>query len=1323
MVENTLAFPTSGWHAILSGSQWHRLPSNKKPFYRKAPSGYYHLKDPQKSKPNGGALAPALPTGASTNPFASLTREKIEKFFPPVTGQQVTGIRSILKDLPGFETSIYRKQMEEASKFNKLRAALALAQRGFAAAGATPKRGESPFATVSRELLSPLAGDLMTVAGEQSKLTLASKLAEQQAKAKLSSTAFQVATSRNDLINKGVFDAALAAGKNTGLNLTHKYGVNITLDSDGTKAAANNANVVIMTDKKNGATAIRTVGDVKGTGPNKESIIIGSGSLVKGFGVYERGENIKTKFAENVVMEGFTTHNGDKVPFVTIGNAYIQARSKKGGRPVQTLLGSTQATITLLDGTTKDVVLKDGTVIDSYHKYTEPKDTLTQWFNPTNRDIILPYLFRGEEIQKRIRPGESNAITIRQDDINRILDKNPIAMDKLRKVPAQTAISTEKKTYVNTGPDALIIGNKTIKPNGIISISPRALQQFPDHVFRNLKPVGKPTRESSTVYIKRPDEDAELVEKVVVSPANPEQPSIVLHYDNKGKKIPKGTFKELTDTHNSPTVTEKLTVKPGIFKKVSKALGLEIAAGDEIEIRTSAAKGGTGLDDIKEYWIFGKKLNSRIVENLIKANSFQTRALTKEQAIEAGDVSQFGPEKEGVNLIAKPDKIQYIAGVLGVSPERVTAGDVFKVRRSPSLIEGEPDKVVVSFQGEVISDEKLAKLREANVFQSQTLSAVQKVKTGQDTQFLAPTRSKLQVTASDPAALKAVNAIIPGALTGAEIDVIRTEPKPGSDEVATIKYTYAGVELPFAAVQALTKAGHLKTPGALTMPQKREAKLADEPQPQQTKLFFNPTAKKIGNAQPGGFANWTPKDLDNLTAEEKTKVLPFDSLGPTTVFTAKVDGDNIGEEFDFMGGKLKGGQSINLANLDLAGMKEADRKLFTTRFVSGESASKREVRKVDLNNAFKQYQIDTKAPSPSKNLTGSQLSNLFGQFPSTRAINQSKLREAFQRLIPAETGKMATTEKAYGALLAKGYVSTVPWAELPYIDRAAWARVPRDVYSRDQQQINAAFEKQYKILEATRDKFNIPSTEDQANFSQTARMYTLLGRAKELLGETGIFEGILSKVFATLGDWVPGNDQEIELKSIFQEFESKMATFADDAKNGRMTNWRLQLIQTNMPKFTSPELLNRASVNKAMQILEDNLQNQFSITQQQNNYIGPGFAATLVAHGIKPETPVDTTKYTWADPALAGRPFSTKVKTLMALGGKLFTRESFDKLSPGALVLTTVKDKPEVMFLKVDPKTLDPQLHPKCTEDRCVIQTRDGNSPAPGAEAINFNMK
>jgi hypothetical protein len=77
----------------------------------------------------------------------------------------------------------YAKQLQESQNLGKLQLALALAQRGFAAAGATPQRGEAPISTLSRELFSPLAGDAGSVASrmmQQKQAINAAKTAEER---------------------------------------------------------------------------------------------------------------------------------------------------------------------------------------------------------------------------------------------------------------------------------------------------------------------------------------------------------------------------------------------------------------------------------------------------------------------------------------------------------------------------------------------------------------------------------------------------------------------------------------------------------------------------------------------------------------------------------------------------------------------------------------------------------------------------------------------------------------------------------------------------------------------------------------------------------------------------------------------------------------------------------------------------------------------------------------------------------------------------------------------------------------------------------------
>ena len=107
----------------------------------------------------------------------------------PLTREAILEQRQLVSGLPGLEPFDYASQLEEAQGMGKLQLALALAQRGFAAAGAPPMRGETPVSTLSRALLSPLAGDAGAVATQMMKQKQAAKLAERADKARLSQAA------------------------------------------------------------------------------------------------------------------------------------------------------------------------------------------------------------------------------------------------------------------------------------------------------------------------------------------------------------------------------------------------------------------------------------------------------------------------------------------------------------------------------------------------------------------------------------------------------------------------------------------------------------------------------------------------------------------------------------------------------------------------------------------------------------------------------------------------------------------------------------------------------------------------------------------------------------------------------------------------------------------------------------------------------------------------------------------------------------------------------------------------------------------------------
>ena len=88
----------------------------------------------------------------------------------------------------------YDKQLQESQSMAKLQLGLALAQRGFGSMGAQPRPGEMAISTVGRELLSPLAGDAMTVAQQMYQQKLAAQQAKRQEGRQLKLAALQAVT-------------------------------------------------------------------------------------------------------------------------------------------------------------------------------------------------------------------------------------------------------------------------------------------------------------------------------------------------------------------------------------------------------------------------------------------------------------------------------------------------------------------------------------------------------------------------------------------------------------------------------------------------------------------------------------------------------------------------------------------------------------------------------------------------------------------------------------------------------------------------------------------------------------------------------------------------------------------------------------------------------------------------------------------------------------------------------------------------------------------------------------------------------------------------
>jgi len=135
--------------------------------------------------------------------------EDVEKYKPLFKREQSPrvfgtpkGLASLEAERSGLASFLgvpdYDAQLEKSREDAKLQFYLQMAQRGFAAAGAAPRRGESTVSTLSRELFSPLAGDASKLAGQFTKEKRAIDTAKKAGDRQIRLAALQNVQSRQD---------------------------------------------------------------------------------------------------------------------------------------------------------------------------------------------------------------------------------------------------------------------------------------------------------------------------------------------------------------------------------------------------------------------------------------------------------------------------------------------------------------------------------------------------------------------------------------------------------------------------------------------------------------------------------------------------------------------------------------------------------------------------------------------------------------------------------------------------------------------------------------------------------------------------------------------------------------------------------------------------------------------------------------------------------------------------------------------------------------------------------------------------------------------
>jgi hypothetical protein len=140
------------------------------------------------------------------DPFNPEDVEKYKALFKREQSPRVFGTPKGLASLEAEKSGLasflgvpdYDAQLDKSREDAKLQFYLQMAQRGFAAAGAAPRRGESTVSTLSRELFSPLAGDASKLAGQFTKERRAIDTAKKAGDRQIRLAALQNVQSRQD---------------------------------------------------------------------------------------------------------------------------------------------------------------------------------------------------------------------------------------------------------------------------------------------------------------------------------------------------------------------------------------------------------------------------------------------------------------------------------------------------------------------------------------------------------------------------------------------------------------------------------------------------------------------------------------------------------------------------------------------------------------------------------------------------------------------------------------------------------------------------------------------------------------------------------------------------------------------------------------------------------------------------------------------------------------------------------------------------------------------------------------------------------------------
>ena len=179
----------------------------------------------------------------------------------------------------------YSQQLQQAQDAAKLQAALSLAARGFASMGATPKKGESPFATIGRELLAPVGADLIPVSTDLMKRKAAIDAAKQAEDRQVKLAAYTQAAARKKDQDTVALELWKTLGKSTDKLLAGHFVLYKTDDEGKPTTPVLDSDGSVTQGRQRGKTSVFTnMRTQKGFSPGKRQMMVKASDHFKGVG-------------------------------------------------------------------------------------------------------------------------------------------------------------------------------------------------------------------------------------------------------------------------------------------------------------------------------------------------------------------------------------------------------------------------------------------------------------------------------------------------------------------------------------------------------------------------------------------------------------------------------------------------------------------------------------------------------------------------------------------------------------------------------------------------------------------------------------------------------------------------------------------------------------------------------------------------------------------------------------------------------------------------------------------------------------------------------